>query len=135
VRYLLDANVVLHLANKVQGYERILARVNELEPSAARISAVTAYELRYTLGRARASRERLRELAAWLRFFKALPFVAKAAEAAATIRLALEARGTPIGPLDTLAAGHAVALGHVLVTDNVREFARVEGLRVANWLR
>lgn len=111
--FLLDANVVLHLANEVQGHERILARVNEAAPGAARISAFTAYELRYSLGKGRASRRRLAALAAWIRYFKALPF----------------------GPIDTLAAGHALAIGYTLVTDNEREFGRVAGLRVQNWLR
>ncbi len=49
------------------------------------------------------------------------------------IRSDLEKRGTPIGSLDTMIAAHARALGAVLVTNNVREFSRVEGLRVENW--
>jgi tRNA(fMet)-specific endonuclease VapC len=49
------------------------------------------------------------------------------------IRSDLEKRGTPIGSLDTMIAAHARALGAVLVTNNVREFSRVEGLQVENW--
>ena len=58
-----------------------------------------------------------------------------AARKAAAIRAQLERAGTPIGPLDVLAAGHALALGYTMVTDNVREFGRVPGLRLENWLR
>jgi tRNA(fMet)-specific endonuclease VapC len=46
----------------------------------------------------------------------------------------LEARGTPIGPLDTLIAGHALEMGVTLVTGNTREFGKVEGLRIVNWI-
>ena len=51
----------------------------------------------------------------------------------AQIRAALAAKGTPIGPYDTMIAGHARSLALVLVTNNLREFERVEGLRTANW--
>lgn len=56
-----------------------------------------------------------------------------AAAHASDIRADLERRGIKIGPLDTLIAGHARSLGAVLVTSNVREFARVDGLRVEDW--
>jgi tRNA(fMet)-specific endonuclease VapC len=47
----------------------------------------------------------------------------------------LEAEGNPIGPLDTLIAGHALSLDVVLVTHNVAEFRRVAGLRIDDWLK
>jgi tRNA(fMet)-specific endonuclease VapC len=53
----------------------------------------------------------------------------------ATMRAELDRRGQPIGPNDLLIAAHALALDATLVTDNVREFSRVEGLAVENWLR
>jgi tRNA(fMet)-specific endonuclease VapC len=49
------------------------------------------------------------------------------------VRAALEKKGKPIGPLDTLIAAHAISLGATLVTNNVREFSRVPGLHVKNW--
>jgi tRNA(fMet)-specific endonuclease VapC len=58
-----------------------------------------------------------------------------AARAYGTVRADLERRGRPIGALDTMIAGHAVASGAILVTNNVREFARVPGLRIENWTR
>lgn len=60
-------------------------------------------------------------------------FDADAAAHAADIRADLERRGVRIGPLDTLIAGHARSLGAVLVTGNLREFGRVDGLRVEDW--
>ena len=135
MRYLLDANVLLHAANEVPGYRHIVARINEEGPDAARLSAVTFYELRFKLDKSVGSSKRLRALSAWLGYFRVLPFTVHAARKAAAIRAQLERAGTPIGPLDVLAAGHALALGYTMVTDNVREFGRVRGLRLENRLR
>ena len=60
-------------------------------------------------------------------------FDASAAEVAGQLRSWLAGLGTPIGPYDSLIAAHAQALGVTLVTNNTREFARVPGLRLANW--
>ncbi len=60
-------------------------------------------------------------------------FDAEAASAYGRIRVELERCGTPIGPLDTLIAAHALSLSATLVTNNTREFERVSELRVENW--
>lgn len=65
--------------------------------------------------------------------FPILPFDQAAAEAYGWIRVRLETRGSPIGPLDTLIAAHAVSVGAVIVTNNTKEFSRVENLAVENW--
>ncbi len=62
-----------------------------------------------------------------------LPFDAAAAAEAAMVRATLEATGQPIGPYDTLLAGHAISLGFVLVTHNTIEFSRVPGLVLEDW--
>lgn len=62
-----------------------------------------------------------------------LPFGPREARCAAGVRADLEEVGTPIGPIDTLIAGTALAHGAILVTRNVREFERVPGLRVEDW--
>ncbi len=64
-----------------------------------------------------------------------VPFDEQAAERYGELRSILEKKGTPIGPLDTLIAAHALSLGWALATHNVREFRRVPGLRVEDWLR
>ncbi|MFH0983627.1 MAG: type II toxin-antitoxin system VapC family toxin [Planctomycetota bacterium] len=63
-----------------------------------------------------------------------LPFDSIAAETYGRVRAGLERTGTPIGPLDTLIASHALAVGVTLVTNNEREFRQVAGLLVENWL-
>jgi tRNA(fMet)-specific endonuclease VapC len=63
-----------------------------------------------------------------------LPFADRAAHHFAMIRCELEREGRPIGPYDLLIAGHARSEGLTVVTNNEREFARVQGLRTENWL-
>ena len=62
-----------------------------------------------------------------------LDFDTRAADEYGKVRADLEKRGIPIGPLDMLIAGHARSLGYTVVTNNVREFARVKNLKTANW--
>ena len=62
------------------------------------------------------------------------PFDGVAAETYGRLRSELESAGTPIGPLDTLIASHALSIGVTLITNNEREFRRVPGLNVENWL-
>jgi tRNA(fMet)-specific endonuclease VapC len=95
------------------------------------ISAVTLSELRFGAQRsAHPARENAR-LAALLASVRVLAFDARAAEAAAAVRTRLEASGQRIGPLDTLIGAHALAEGAVLMTRNVREFSRIQGLVIA----
>ena len=69
----------------------------------------------------------------FLQRFIQTPFDIADAEEAARVRAFLEDQGTPIGPYDTLLAGHAISLGVTIVTANVKEFSRMPGLRVENW--
>jgi len=62
-----------------------------------------------------------------------LPFGAKEAKTSAMIRAALEVAGQPVGPMDTLIAGTAMAHHGVLVTHNTKEFSRIGGLQVTDW--
>ena len=98
------------------------------------LSSIVLYELQFGVeksSRLEANRERLLNLIA--NDFIVLPFGEQDASAAAKIRASLERQKQPIGPYDTLIAGQAVARGLTLVTANVREFARVEGLRWEDW--
>lgn len=135
MRYLLDANVLMHVANQATGYVRILERLSRHDAAIA-LSAITSYELwaRVKLPRiARAKRDRLRRS---LQRYPVLAFDRSAAVEAAGVRADLAAAGHQlIGPMDTLLAGHARRLDCVVITDNVREFARVPDLKVENWRR
>ncbi len=130
--YALDTNAVSHLIRFPQGavMQRI-ARVGEL---AVCVSIVVACELRF--GAAKKQSEALsRRVEQLLSAIPVLPLESGVDEEYAVIRRYLEMTGQPIGPNDLLIAAHARALGMVLVTDNVREFERVPGLRVENWMQ
>ena len=97
------------------------------------ISAVTAAELAVGVEINRSERNRL-AVARALESLVVAPFDAAAAAAYGRVRAVLQRLGTPIGPLDMMIAAHAISLGMPLATNNVREFRRVPGLRLENWL-
>ena len=106
-----------------------------MRPSVLSIPAVVLFELEFgTLG-AREGDRRREQLNRLISVIKVLPFTEAAAVHAAHVRFTLEKAGITIGPLDTLIAGTALAHGAVLVTNNVREFSRVPGLLVEDWIR
>jgi len=133
MRFMLDTNFCIDLLRGRA--DAAYRRLRSLAPEEAGISCITLAELR--VGAAKSARPAHQESSIIL-FCAPLalaPFDARAAEAYGPIRAALEAAGTPIGPLDTLIAAHAVSLGATLVTGNIREFRRVPGLSAENWLR
>jgi len=97
------------------------------------ISTITAAELAFGSALNRSERNR-RAVERALESLAILPFDLAAARAYGQVRTALHRRGTLIGPLDMLIAAHAIALDIPLATNNVREFRRVPGLRLENWL-
>jgi tRNA(fMet)-specific endonuclease VapC len=129
--YLLDTNILSDLIRNPDGAAaRRLARAGA---EAAATSVVVAAELRY--GAARRGSPRLTErVEALLDALPVLPLAPPACTAYARIRTALEAAGTPIGGNDLLIAAQALALDRVMVTANLREFERVAGLAVEDWL-
>ncbi len=132
MRYLLDTNVVSDLVRHPQG--RIMQRIRELSESQVCTSIIVAAELRY--GATKKGSQRLAaQLEAVLGALDVLPFEAPADVFYGTIRAALQHAGQPIGGNDLLIAAHAAALGHTIVTDNQREFARIAGIASENWLR
>lgn len=135
MRYLLDSDTCIYLINRRAGHERVLARLDGVARTLTLISAVTAAELHHGAAKSARRAENLRRLALFLAGFEVVFFDETAAVMYGQVRMDLEARGRPIGPLDTLIAAHAVALRAVLVTNNTREFSRIRGLKLQNWLR
>jgi tRNA(fMet)-specific endonuclease VapC len=97
------------------------------------ISSITAAELSFGVAKSGSIRNRS-ALQDFLASIEIAPFDEQAAEVYGPIRAKLEAEGTPIGPLDTQIASHAISLDATLVTNNLREFVRVSGLRCVNWV-
>ncbi len=130
IKFILDTNVVVALLNDPNSPlgERIRAHPRD----ALAISAVVAHELYFG---SFASRRRNVNLEAVDRLpFAVVPFDAADARSSGEVRAALRSAGTPIGPYDVLIAGQAIARNLTLVTNNAREFARVPGLAVEDWL-
>lgn len=132
-RYLLDTNICIYIAREKP--PEVAAKFAQLQPGEAGISVVTWGELRFG---AEKSRRRREVLAILDEFASLVPVMAMPTKAAgdryARIRAALESAGTPIGNNDLWIAAHALAAEITLITNNGREFQRVPGLRVENWV-
>ena len=132
MRFLLDTNIVSDLVRNPQG--NCAGHIAAVGEGNVCTSIIAASELRY--GALKKNSPRLtRQLEAVLSALEVQSFEAPADAVYAKVRAKLEAAGTPIGGNDLLIASHALALGLTLVTDNEREFARVGGLRIENWLK
>lgn len=132
MRFLLDTNIVSDLVRNPQG--RAARRIGEVGDTQVCTSIVVAAELRY--GAVKKGSPRLTaQLEAVLRALDVLPFEAPADATYGVLRTRLEQAGQPIGSNDLLIGAHAMTLGCTLVSDNMREFVRIDGLRCQNWLR
>jgi tRNA(fMet)-specific endonuclease VapC len=134
-RYLLDTNILSDLLKNPQG--KAAQKVTSLPAEDRNLlatSIVVAAELRY--GAAKSGSPVLaKRVDQLLNAIDVLPLEAGADRQYGQIRAHLEKSGAPIGSNDLLTAAHALAIDAVLVTDNVREFKRVKGLHIENWLR
>jgi tRNA(fMet)-specific endonuclease VapC len=129
--YLLDTNIVSDFIRHPHG--RVAARVAAIGVDQVCTSIVVAAELR--VGAARHGSATLTaKVEALLQSLTVRSLEPPADRFYADLRTQLEVAGTPIGANDLLIAAHALALGHLLVTDNEREFARVKSLSLENWL-
>ena len=114
--------------------ESVLQKFQSLEPSDFCISSITLAEIEYGISKSsRPDRNRF-AFDMFISGIDILSFDDAAASEYGPIRAGLERKGTPIGPNDMLIAAHAKSLGFTIVTNNVREFERVEGLKVENWV-
>lgn len=131
MRYMLDTNICIYAIK--HNPPQVIARLRVHAAEGLGISSVTAAELFF--GAVKSGSERnLQALRQFLEPLEMADFDAAAAEVYGAVRLKLEKAGTPIGPLDTQIAAHAISLGVTLVTNNEREFQRVGGLSVENWV-
>ena len=132
LRYLLDTNILSNLVRYPQGV--VASRIAKEGEKSICTSIVVAGELRY--GAVKRGSDRLTaQLETILSRLEILPLREPADQCYAELRAHLEKRGQLIGPNDMLIAAHALALDYIVATDNIREFSRVPGLRVDNWLR
>ena len=129
MRYLLDTNACIALLNGSS--PSLVDRVRRHTSSEFGLPAPVTYELYYGAFKSKYTNRNLELLD--LIAFEVVPFDATDARAAGAVRANLEAIGQPIGPLDILIAGQALARRLILVTANTQEFIRVEGLHCEDW--
>lgn len=131
-RYLLDTNILIYIRQRRP--PSVLDRFARLAPGDACLSTITYGELLYGVAKSRERARATATLKALIELLPVLPLPVEAGEAYGDIRAALEAKGQKIGNNDLWIAAHARAEGLTLVTNNTREFDRVEGLKVENWV-
>ncbi len=130
MNFALDTNTLIYF---FKGLGNVADRMLATPPTDIRIPAIVVYELEAGIAKSSAPAKRRQQLDELLNTVELLPFDRSAARHAAEIRVWLERRGTPIGPMDTLIAATALANQATLVTHNTREFERVPALQVIDW--
>ena len=131
-RYLLDTNICIYIHRHHS--MAVQARFERLRPGDAVISVITYGELLFGAEKSKARGKTLQLLDEFIGIIPVLPLSADVPRHYGAIRATLESHGQGIGSNDTWLAAHAAAANLTLVTNNEREFRRVEGLRVENWI-
>ncbi len=131
MKYLLDTNICIYIIK--QKPEAVFQRFRRLSVGQVALSTITYSELWFGVQKSKKTAQNEIALQQFTAPLKILPYPEDASKVYGEIRAALERRGTPIGPLDTLIAAHARCLDLTLVTNNAAEFSRVPKLRVENW--
>lgn len=131
LKYMLDTNIVIYTIKNRPAPVRETFKKHENQMC---LSAVTLGELIYGAERSSQPERNLADIESLVSRLEVTPFEHHAAEHFGQLRAELYRIGQPIGPYDLMIAGHARALGLILVTNNMKEFERVPGLRIENWV-
>jgi tRNA(fMet)-specific endonuclease VapC len=132
MRYLLDTNIFI---GAMKGREPIRKKLTETPLIAILLSPVVLGELELGVEKSSYQESNRVRLAKIIEQIELAPIDAAVSRAYAHLRATLESQGKPIGANDYWIAAQGLALGAVVVTDNEREFSRVENLQIENWLR
>jgi tRNA(fMet)-specific endonuclease VapC len=132
MRLMLDTNICIYL---IKGKPtQALSRLKEFNLGDVFVSSITLSELEYGVAKSGNPQQNRDALDAFLAPLEILPFSGEAAYRYGQIRAFLEKEGKVIGAMDMLIAAHAVSASMTLVTNNIKEFGRIPGLRLENWL-
>jgi len=129
--YMLDTNICIYVLKNYP--PKLREKFNALAEQLC-ISTITLGELHYGAEKSVRRAENLMAIAHFVARLDVLPFAQKAAVHYGQVRAELERAGTPCGPHDMQIGGHARSEGLVIVTNNMREFARMPGVRAENWI-
>ena len=128
--YVLDTNTLIYY---FKGQGQVAHNLASIPAEEISIPTIVVFELQVGIQKSTSPAKRTQQLQQLLSRVNLVPFDYDAALAAAKIRTQLDKQGTPIGPMDILIAGIAIALKATLVTHNVNEFSRVVGLAITDW--
>jgi tRNA(fMet)-specific endonuclease VapC len=128
--YVLDTNTLIYY---FKGQGQVTQNLINTPAESIIISTIVVFELQVGIAKSNSPTKRIQQLQQLLSKVQQVDFDREMAISAATIRAQLEQQGTPIGPMDILIAGTAMSLQATLVTHNVREFARIPDLKIADW--
>ena len=131
-RYLIDTNICIYISKRHP--PEVLERFKHLQVGAVAMSLITYGELRYGAEKSRYHEQALEKLAGLVELVPVLPMDPNVGQHYGSVRNVLARSGTPIGANDLWIAAHASAEGLVLVSNNLKEFSRVEGLKTENWV-
>jgi len=129
--YMLDTDICIYIIKRKP--LRVLERLESIQPDQLSMSAITFAELMNGAKKSQRVEANVSRLNALGEILEICSFDQQAAVAYGDVRSSLEKRGEVIGPYDLLIAAHALSLDRTLITNNEREFKRVEGLKVDNW--
>jgi tRNA(fMet)-specific endonuclease VapC len=130
MKYVLDTNTLIYF---FKGLGRVKNRLLSTPPSEIGVPAIVLFEMELGIAKSLSPRKRISQLKDFTSLVYIVPFGPAEAKTAAQIRARLEKKGIPIGPYDVLIAACAKANDLILVTHNLKEFKRIEGLRLEDW--
>ena len=132
LKYMLDTNIAIHVIKRrpIEMLETFNQHTDQLC-----ISSITLAELLHGVEKSKFAEKNLKNVENFISRLEVLEYGNKAASHYGNIRADLERKGITIGVNDLHIAGHARSEGLIIVTNNVREFERVSGLRLENWVK
>jgi tRNA(fMet)-specific endonuclease VapC len=131
--YMLDTNICIDMIRRPAS--RVFGHIQQAQPGDIAISTITLAELECGVHKSSNPAKNAKLLIEVCSVLDILPFDNNAATAYGIVRSQLESKGMSIGPLDNLIAAHALSLDITLVTHNMKEFKRIKGLSLENWIR
>lgn len=132
MKYLLDTNICIYIIKKKP--ESVFKRFEKLKAGNVGISTITLSELYYGVSKSSMPDENMIALQEFISPLEVLDFTNVDALAYGKIRNSLEKKGSPIGAMDLLIASIAKSQDLILVTNNTKEFSRINDLKIENWV-
>ncbi|MDL1973514.1 MAG: type II toxin-antitoxin system VapC family toxin [Deltaproteobacteria bacterium] len=133
MKYLIDTNICIYIMNKRPA--GIIHKFKLFDVGEIGVSTITVSELQYGVSKSKNRGLNKQRIEEFLSPLEILPYDEIAATIYGDIRVQLEKRGEPIGPLDLLIAAHALSRNLVIISNNEKEFKRVKNLKVENWVK